>query len=89
VHRTIKVAAPRTNGFVDRFNRTTLDEFFRTTFRKKLYESVEALQKDLDAWLYDYNHKRPHCGYRNQGRRSMETFASGKMQRKKLLKKAA
>ena len=88
-HRTTKVATARTNGFVERFNRTVLDEFFRTAFRKKLYESVEALQKDLDAWLYDYNHKRPHRGYRNQGRRPMETFALGKTQREKLLKKAA
>jgi transposase InsO family protein len=88
-HRTTKVASPRTNGFVERFNRTVLDEFFRTAFRKKLYESVEALQKDLDSWLDDYNHQRPHRGYRNQGRRPMETFEIGKVKRKKLLKEAA
>lgn len=29
-HRTTKVANPRTNGFVERFNRTVLDAFFRT-----------------------------------------------------------
>lgn len=28
-HRRTKVARPRTNGFVERFNRTILDEFFR------------------------------------------------------------
>ena len=39
----------------------------------KLYESVEALQADLDAWLHHYNHERPHLGYRNQGRRPWET----------------
>ena len=54
-HRTTKVGNPRTNGFVERFNRTVLDEFFRTAFRKKLYESVDALQKDLDVWLSHYN----------------------------------
>jgi transposase InsO family protein len=88
-HRTTKVATPRTNGFVERFNRTVLDEFFRTTFRKKLYESVDALQTDLDAWLHHYNHERPHRGYRNQGRRPMETFEAGKIRRKELLKEAA
>ena len=47
-HRNTRVATPRTNGFVERFNRTVLDEFFRETFRNKLYASVEELQKDLD-----------------------------------------
>jgi transposase InsO family protein len=71
-HRTTKVRRPQTNGFVERFNRTALDEFFREAFRKKLYESVEALQQDLDEWLDYYNHERPHQGYRNMGRRPIE-----------------
>ena len=40
---------------------------------QKLYDSVEALQADLDAWLHHYNHERPHLGYRNQGRRPWDT----------------
>ena len=88
-HRTTKVATPRTNGFVERFNRTVLDEFFRTAFRKKLFESLEALQKDLDEWLSYYNHERPHRGYRNQGRRPIETFALGKQRRIELSEEAA
>jgi len=71
-HRTTKVRRPQTNGFVERFNRTALDEFFREAFRKKLYESVEALQRDLDEWLYYYNRERPDQGYRNMGRRPIE-----------------
>ena len=55
---------PQTNGFVERFNRTVLNEFFRKAFREKLYESVEALQRDLDEWLSYYNGERPHQGYR-------------------------
>ncbi len=46
---------PRTKGFAERFNRTVLDEFFRETFRKKFYASVEELQKDLDQWVHYYN----------------------------------
>lgn len=88
-HRTTKVATPRTNGFVERFNRTVLDEFFRVAFRKKLYETVEALQTDLDDWLHHYNYERPHRGYRNQGRRPMETFELGKKRRMELAKEAA
>ncbi|HOG75622.1 MAG: hypothetical protein KA076_00170 [Candidatus Marinimicrobia bacterium] len=34
---------PQTNGFVERFNRTVLNEFFRPAFRTKMYESVKAL----------------------------------------------
>jgi hypothetical protein len=39
--------------------------------RSWLYQSVKALQADLDAWLRHYNHERPHLGYRNQGRRPL------------------
>jgi len=88
-HRTSKVGNPQTNGFVERFNRTLLDEFFRSCFRKKLYESVEALQIDLDDWLKQYNYERPHRGYRNHGRRPFETFELGKKNLQKRMKKAA
>ena len=73
-HRKTQVRRPQTNGFVERFNRTGLDEFFRIAFRKKLYESVEVLQVDLDAWLVHYNTERPHQGYRNRGHRPIETI---------------
>jgi len=77
-HRKTKVATPRTNGFVERFNRTVLDEFFREAFRKTLYTSVEELQVDLDQWLTYYNTERPHRGYRNMGKRPIETIEQGK-----------
>lgn len=73
-HRRTKVRKPQTNGFVERFNRTALDEFFRVAFRQKFYENVESLQADLDAWLHNYNYMRPHRGYRNMGRRPHETI---------------
>jgi transposase InsO family protein len=72
-HRRTKVRSPKTNGFVERFNGTVLDEFFRLKMRETFYERVEALQADLDAWLVHYNTERPHLGYRNQGRRPIET----------------
>ena len=77
-HRRTKVERPRTNGFVERFNRTVLDEFFREIFRKKFYSSVEELQTDLDKWLTYYNNERPHRGHRNMGRRPAETIEEGK-----------
>lgn len=75
-HRRTKVKHPQTNGFVERFNRTVLDEFFRKAFREKLYTSVDPLQRDLEKWLRFYNEERPHQGYRNLGRRPIETVLS-------------
>jgi transposase InsO family protein len=72
-HKKTKVKSPRTNGFVERFHRTVLDEFFRQAFRTKLYLSVSDLQVDLDAWLVYYNRERPHQGYRNLGKRPIDT----------------
>jgi transposase InsO family protein len=73
-HRTTKIRSPRTNGFIERFNRTVLDEFFRHAFRRAFYDSVDVLQQDLDSWLSEYNTQRPHQGYRNMGRRPWETI---------------
>jgi len=76
-----KVNTPRTKGFVERFNRTVLDIFFRIAFRAKSYESIEALQEDLDAWLVEYNTRRPHQGYRNRGKRPMDVIQDYLQQR--------
>ena len=73
-HRRTQVRRPQSNGFVERFNRTVLDEFFRTAFRTKFYEAVDALQDDLDAWLVYYNNERPQQGYRNRGKRPADTI---------------
>ena len=72
-HRRTKVKHPWTNGFVERFHRTVLDEFFRVACRTRFYEGVEPLQADLDAWLVHYNTERPHLGYRNHGKRPLDT----------------
>ncbi|TNJ34074.1 transposase [Prosthecochloris vibrioformis] len=67
-----KVRQPQTNGFVERFNRTMLDEFFRIKMRKKVYDTLESLQVDFDLWLQFYNEQRPHLGYRIQGKKPLE-----------------
>jgi hypothetical protein len=66
-----------------------LDEFFRETFRNKFYGSVEQLQQDLDQWLHYYNDKRSHRGYRNMGRRPIETVEQGKSIKEQTMKKKA
>ena len=64
---------PQTNGLVERFHRTVLEEFFVEALRTTFYETVGALQTDLDAWLTCYNTERPHQGYHNMGRRPIDT----------------
>ena len=47
-HTRTKVKSPQTNGICERFHKTLLDEFYRVAFRKKLYDTPDALQADLD-----------------------------------------
>jgi transposase InsO family protein len=67
-HRTTKVRSPRTNGFVERMNRTLLDECFRVAGRTTWYVEVAEIQRDLDRFLEYYNLQRSHQGYRLHGR---------------------
>ena len=67
-HRTTKIATPRTNGFVERMNRTLLDECFRVAGRQTWYITPSEIQRDLDAFLRYYNLERSHQGYRLKGR---------------------
>lgn len=67
-HRNTKVRSPRTNGFVERMNRTLLDECFRVEGRKTWYIEVDEIQRDLDRFLAYYNLERAHQGYRLKGR---------------------
>jgi len=76
-HRTTQVRRPQSNGFVERLHRTLLDEHFRIQGRTKWYETVEEMQKDLDAYLHHYNHKRPHQGRNLGGRTPYKAFVHG------------
>jgi transposase InsO family protein len=67
-HRTTRVRSPQTNGFVERMNRTLLDECFRVEGRKTWYVETVEIQRHLDAFLRHYNLERTHQGYRLRGR---------------------
>ena len=73
-HTRTKVKSPQTNGICERFHKTVLNEFYRVTFRKKLYTSLAELQADLDAWLVVYNEQRTHQGRWCYGKTPMQTF---------------
>jgi len=73
-HTRTKARHPQTNGICERFHKTILEEFYKPTFRKKLYRSIEELQVDLDAWIADYNERRTHQGRWCYGKTPMQTF---------------
>jgi len=77
-HSKTKVKSPQTNGICERFHQTVLNEFYRVTFRKKIYSDIETLQRDLDEYIVEYNTERTHQGKRCKGRTPMETFIDGK-----------
>ena len=73
-HTRTKTKRPQTNGICERFNKTVLNEFYRIVFRKTLYTSLAQLQADLDAFLEDYNQRRPHQGRWCYGKTPTQTF---------------
>lgn len=77
-HSKTKVKSPQSNGICERFHRTIQDEFYAIAFRKKLYESLESLQKDLDQWIEEYNEHRTHSGKYCFGKTPWETFVASK-----------
>ena len=77
-HTKTKAMSPQTNGICERFHKTILNEFYQITFRKKLYSTMEELQKDLDDWIETYNNERTHMGKMCCGRTPMETLLDGK-----------
>lgn len=77
-HSKTKARHPQTNGIVERLHKTMQDEFYAIAFRKKIYNTMEELQIDLDAWLYKYNELRPHSGKYCYGKTPMQTFRDSK-----------
>jgi transposase InsO family protein len=48
--------SPTTTGKIERWHKTLRREFLDG----KTFDSIEAAQTQLDAWVRHYNHKRPH-----------------------------
>src|SRR5262245_16241048 len=77
-HSKTKARHPQTNGICERFHRTMKDEFYSIAFRKKIYHSLEELQRDVDEWLIGYNQQRPHSGRYCYGKTPMQTFVESR-----------
>jgi len=55
-HRFTRPYRPQTNGKVERFNRTLLEEWAYV----RVYRSEQARTQALTRWLHQYNHHRRH-----------------------------
>lgn len=77
-HSKTKANHPQTNGICERFHKTILQEFYQVAFRRKIYQSIEELQHDLDEWIVYYNNARTHQGKMCRGRTPMQTLIDAK-----------
>jgi hypothetical protein len=73
-HTKIKAKSPQTNGICEHFNRTVQNEFDAIAFRKKIYQTLEQLQNDLDSWIDNCNFNRTHSGKYFFGKMLITTF---------------
>ena len=67
---------PQSNGIIERFHRTLLDEHFRVKGRRTWFETVGEMQDVLDGYLVHYNKERSHQGRGMNGRTPATAFAS-------------
>lgn len=58
---------PTVNGFMERFCKTVLGEFFVPFFSNEPEANLEQLQSGLEEWLLHYNRERVIPGYGNRG----------------------
>jgi transposase InsO family protein len=73
-HTRTKTKSPQTNGICERFHQTIQNEFYASAFRRKLYDSLEQLQADVDSWMESYNAERTHSGKYCYGKTPLQTF---------------
>ncbi len=73
-HSKTQVRHPQSHGICERLHRTMQDEFYAVVFRKRIFETLEQSQQELDSWLNFYNNEQPHSGRYCYGKTSMQTF---------------
>ena len=80
-HTLIRPGRPQSNGFVERVQRTILDECWKPAFARYLVPKYMGLRRELERYLVEYNFDRTHRGRLTQGRTPAEVLGAAKMWR--------
>ena len=78
-HSLISPGRPQSNGFVERVQRTILEECWKPTFARYLVPKYMGLRRELQRYLELYNYDRRHNGRLTKGRTPAEVFGAAKM----------
>ena len=54
----IEPGNPQQNAYVERFNKTVLYDWLN----QELFDSLDQVRHQAEAWLYHYNNERPNMG---------------------------
>lgn len=71
-HHRIPPRSPNHNAVCERFHGTVLQEFFRPHFHRGVVTNMALLDRDLQAWVEDYNNRRPNHGDYMRGRTPLQ-----------------
>jgi transposase InsO family protein len=77
--RHIRSGRPQTNGCVERFQGTILEECWKPAFARYLVPGYRGLQRDLEYYLTYYNTDRAHTGRWTRGRTPAEVIGANKI----------
>ncbi len=78
-HVFIRAGRPQSNGYIERGQKTILDEWWKRAFARYLIPKYTGLRLDLDRFLRLYNTDRPHRGRHTKGRIPIEIIGKAKM----------
>jgi len=77
----ISPGRPQSNGFVERVQRTILEECWKPAFARYLIPKYMGLRRELERYLQLYNYDRAHNGRHTRGRTPAEVLGAAKMYR--------
>jgi transposase InsO family protein len=77
----ISPGRPQSNGFVERVQRTILEECWKPAFARYLVPKYVGLRRELVRYLEHYNFDRTHNGRLTKGRIPAEVLGAAKMYR--------
>ena len=71
-HHRIPPRSPNHNAVCERFHGTVLQEFYRPHFHRGVVTDMRLLDRSLQAWIVDYNTRRPNHGHYMRGRTPLQ-----------------